>query len=43
MEQTKFNKSFFNSVEPIKIKDPLAIALAEWIGHGLDVRSPLLP
>ncbi|GJQ23463.1 MAG: hypothetical protein HRU72_04690 [Planctomycetia bacterium] len=27
MEQTKFNKSFFNSVEPIKIKDPLAIAL----------------
>ncbi len=27
MEQTKFNKSFFSSVEPIKIKDPLAIAL----------------
>lgn len=27
MEQTKFNKSFFDSVEPIKIKDPLAIAL----------------
>lgn len=27
MEQTKFNKSFFDSVEPIKIKDPLAVAL----------------
>ncbi|MCF6156860.1 MAG: hypothetical protein E3K36_16850 [Candidatus Brocadia sp.] len=27
MEQTKFNKSFFDAVEPIKIKDPLAIAL----------------
>ncbi len=27
MEQTKFNKSFFNDVEPIKIKDQLAIAL----------------
>ncbi len=27
MEQTKFNKSFFDSVETIKIKDPLAIAL----------------
>ncbi|OOP57736.1 MAG: hypothetical protein AYP45_01825 [Candidatus Brocadia carolinensis] len=27
MEQTKFNKSFFSSVESIKIKDPLAIAL----------------
>ncbi|TLD42635.1 MAG: hypothetical protein JETT_1089 [Candidatus Jettenia ecosi] len=27
MEQTKFNKPFFNTVEPIKIKDPLAIAL----------------
>lgn len=27
MEQTKFNKSFFKDVEPIKIKDPLAIAL----------------
>jgi len=27
MEQTKFNKAFFNNVEPIKIKDPLAILL----------------
>ncbi len=27
MEQTKFNKSFFDSVEPIRVKDPLAIAL----------------
>src|SRR5574340_805498 len=27
MEQTKFNKSFFDNVEPIRIKDPLAIAL----------------
>lgn len=27
MEQTKFNKSFFDSVEPIRMKDPLAIAL----------------
>ncbi|MGQ3685376.1 MAG: FmdE family protein [Candidatus Loosdrechtia sp.] len=27
MEQTRFNKPFFNEVEPIKIKDPLAIAL----------------
>lgn len=27
MEQTKFNKSFFDSVEPIRIKDPLAVAL----------------
>lgn len=27
MEQTKFNKSFFDSVEPIKMKDPLAVAL----------------
>lgn len=27
MEQTKFNKSFFDSVEPIKTKDPLAMAL----------------
>ena len=27
MEQTKFNKSFFDKVESIKIKDPLAIAL----------------
>ena len=27
MEQTKFNKPFFNSIEPIKIRDPLAIAL----------------
>lgn len=27
MEQTKFNKSFFSSVEPVRIKDPLAIAL----------------
>jgi len=27
MEQTKFNKSFFDKVETIKIKDPLAIAL----------------
>ena len=27
MEQTKFNKYFFDTVEPIKIKDPLAIAL----------------
>lgn len=27
MEQTKFNKSFFTSVESIRIKDPLAIAL----------------
>lgn len=27
MEQTQFNKSFFDAVEPIKIKDPLAIAL----------------
>ncbi|TVM03178.1 MAG: hypothetical protein CV087_06615 [Candidatus Brocadia sp. WS118] len=27
MEQTKFNKSFFSSVEAIRMKDPLAIAL----------------
>ena len=27
MEQTKFNKSFFDKVESIRIKDPLAIAL----------------
>lgn len=27
MEQTKFNKSFFDKVEPIRMKDPLAIAL----------------
>ncbi|KKO18581.1 MAG: hypothetical protein BROFUL_02729 [Candidatus Brocadia fulgida] len=27
MEQTKFNKSFFDSVETIRIKDPLAITL----------------
>ena len=27
MEQTKFNKSFFDKVETIKMKDPLAIAL----------------
>src|SRR3972149_11305743 len=27
MEQTKFNKSFFDKVEPVRIKDPLAIAL----------------
>lgn len=27
MEQTKFNKAFFDAVETIKIKDPLAIAL----------------
>lgn len=27
MEQTRFNKHFFDTVEPIKIKDPLAIAL----------------
>ena len=27
MEQTKFNKSFFDKVESVKIKDPLAIAL----------------
>lgn len=27
MEQTKFNKPFFNEVETIKIKDPLAVAL----------------
>ncbi|MCC7212376.1 MAG: hypothetical protein E3K40_04070 [Candidatus Brocadia sp.] len=27
MEQTNFNKSFFSSVEPIKMKDPLAVAL----------------
>lgn len=27
MEQTKFNKSFFDSVEPIRMKDPLAITL----------------
>ena len=27
MEQTKFNKSFFDKVESIKIKDPLAVAL----------------
>ncbi len=27
MEQTKFNKPFFDDVEPIRIKDPLATAL----------------
>src|SRR5574337_78565 len=27
MEKTKFNKSFFDKVESIRIKDPLAIAL----------------
>ncbi len=27
MEQTKFNKSFFDKVEPIRMKDPLAVAL----------------
>lgn len=27
MEQTRFNKAFFDTVEPIKLKDPLAIAL----------------
>ena len=27
MEQTKFNKSFFDKVETVRIKDPLAIAL----------------
>ncbi len=27
MEQTKFNKPFFDNVEPIRIKDPLATAL----------------
>ena len=27
MEQTKFNKPFFQEVETIRIKDPLAVAL----------------
>ena len=27
MEQTKFNKPFFNNIEPIKVRDQLAIAL----------------